>query len=171
MTRIVIDGGTLNGLDVGRNLVVRRYYHVSGVARRRSTIGEHTVRPSADRRRRRARVGGRRRLRLRRADAGRFSGVVRRRNQCGRPDPVAGTPESQETRPGFCFADAGQMLGSAAAVDGDRSGSSNSLRGRSAPHALPPSGPRRRPRSIIGDAVVVAIRFDSATVAWSARPT
>jgi hypothetical protein len=38
---LVIDGGTLNGLEVGRNLVVRRYYRVSGLAGG-SVTGEHS---------------------------------------------------------------------------------------------------------------------------------
>jgi hypothetical protein len=38
---LVIDGGTLNGLEVGRNLVVRRYYRVSGPTGGPAT-GEHS---------------------------------------------------------------------------------------------------------------------------------
>jgi hypothetical protein len=38
---LIIDGGTLNGLEVGRNLVVRRYYRASGLAGVAAT-GEHS---------------------------------------------------------------------------------------------------------------------------------
>jgi hypothetical protein len=38
---LVIDGGTLNGLEVGRNLVVRRYYRVSGLTGA-SVTAEHS---------------------------------------------------------------------------------------------------------------------------------
>jgi hypothetical protein len=39
--QLVVDGGTLNGLAVGQNLVVRRYYRTGG-ARRGAATGEHT---------------------------------------------------------------------------------------------------------------------------------
>jgi hypothetical protein len=38
---LLIDGGTLKGLEVGRNVVVRRYYRVSGLAGAAAT-GEHS---------------------------------------------------------------------------------------------------------------------------------
>jgi hypothetical protein len=38
---LIIDGGTLNGLEVGRNLVVRRHYRVSG-PEGAATTGEHS---------------------------------------------------------------------------------------------------------------------------------
>jgi len=38
---LIIDGGTLNGLDVGRNVVVRRHYRVSGPEGAAAT-GEHS---------------------------------------------------------------------------------------------------------------------------------
>ena len=39
---VVIEGGTLNGLEVGRNFVARRYFHVSGVPPAAVVTGEHT---------------------------------------------------------------------------------------------------------------------------------
>jgi hypothetical protein len=38
---LVIDGGLRDGLDIGRNLVVRRYYHVLG--ERSDVVGEHSA--------------------------------------------------------------------------------------------------------------------------------
>jgi hypothetical protein len=40
---LVVDGGTVNGLEVGRNLVVRRYYRANSRAAHLPEVGEHTA--------------------------------------------------------------------------------------------------------------------------------
>ena len=79
------------------------------------------------------------------------------------PDPVAGTPEYGEAAR-ILFADAGQMVGVPRRLMVIDRGSDNGLR---VGQRLTLYRPRKRgvpTRSIIGEAVVVAIRADSATI-------
>ena len=76
---LIIDGGVLNGLHVGRNLVVRRYFRVRGLGLAGAdVIGEHSVGllqiVAAG-----ESVDCRRDVCLRRTDERRFSGVVQAR--------------------------------------------------------------------------------------------
>jgi hypothetical protein len=187
--QLVVDGGTLNGLAVGQNLVVRRYYRTGGAWRGAAT-GEHTSGVvqvvSADERVSTAVV-------VYACDEmmkGDFLAPFKP-EPVRTPDP-AGIPD-YEGAAQVLFADASQMMGvprrlmvidrgSDAGIHvGQRltlfrhRGPANRLRQtlRRSAIALTTAeagryrggeGRGARTPSIIGDAVVVAIRADSATI-------
>jgi hypothetical protein len=157
--QLVIDGGTLNGLEVGQNVVVRRFYRVNGAGS--DATGEHTAGV----------------LQIQDADERVSKAVVV--NACDElmkgdflasfnpepvraPDPV-GMPEFEDAAR-ILFADAGQMMGvprRMMVIDrgteaGIRVGQRLTLFRRQPRSARPPA--------VIGDAVVVAIRTNSATI-------
>jgi hypothetical protein len=157
--QLVIDGGTLNGLEVGQNVVVRRFYRVNGAGS--DATGEHTAGV----------------LQIQDADERASLAVVV--YACDElmkgdflasfnPEPVrapdrAGMPEFEDAAR-ILFADAGQMMGvprRLMVIDrgtevGIRVGQRLTLFRRQPRSARPPA--------VIGDAVVVAIRTDSATI-------
>jgi hypothetical protein len=157
---LLIDGGTLNGLDVGRNLVVRRYYHVNG-AEGAGETGEHTSGllqiVAADERASMAVV-------VYACDEMMKGDFLASFNPepVRTPDPV-GIPAYRDAAR-ILFADAGQMLGVPGrlmVIDqgsdrGIRAGQRLTLFRRQAPGAARPS--------VVGDAVIVAVRTDSATI-------
>jgi Carboxypeptidase regulatory-like domain len=158
--QLTINGGTLNGLEVGQNLVVRRHFRVSGGAGAAAT-GEHTSGlvqiVAADDRLSTAVV-------VYACDELRKGDFLASFN----PEPVripdpAGIPAFDDAAR-ILFADAGQMLGAPRRLMVIDHGSDAGIR----------VGQRltlfRRPRrggatpAIVGEAVVVAIRADSATI-------
>jgi hypothetical protein len=160
--QLVIEGGTANGLDVGRNLVARRYYRVSGVWPGAVVTGEHTSGllqiVAADERTSKAVVVYACDELMQGDFLASFSPEPVRQ-----PDPVAGIPEFDDAAR-ILFADAGQMLGVPRRLMVIDRGSSKGLR---VGQRLTLFRPRSRgvgPRAILGDAIVVAIRADSATI-------
>jgi hypothetical protein len=157
---LLIEGGTLNGLEVGRNLVVRRYYPVSGVDGAAGT-GEHTSGllqiVAADERASRAVVVYACDEMMRGDFLASFHPEPMRI-----PDPV-GIPAYKDAAR-ILFADAGQMLGVPGRLmvidhgseQGIRAGQRLTLFRRQVAGATRPT--------IVGDAVIVAVRTDSATI-------
>jgi hypothetical protein len=156
---LVIDGGLHEGLDVGRNLVVRRYYRVRGIATA-DAIGEHTaglvqIVAAGDRSSVAVVVYACDELR-----AGDFLASFTP-EPIQAPDP-AGTPAFEEAAR-ILFTDDGQTLGAPRrfmVIDrgieqGARVGQRVTLfrKGRGAGE-----------REVVGDAVIVAVRTDSATI-------
>jgi hypothetical protein len=158
--QLTLNGGTLNGLEVGQNLVVRRHYRVSG-GNGAAATGEHTSGVvqvvEADERTSTAVV-------VYACDELRKGDFLASFN----PEPVripdpAGIPAFDDAAR-ILFADAGQMLGAPRRLMVIDQGSDAGIR----------VGQRltlfRRPRrggatpAVVGDAVVVAIRADSATI-------
>ncbi len=156
---LLIDGGTANGLEVGRNVVARRTYRVSGDPG--GARGEHTAGL------------------LQIVAAGERASVAVVIYACDElmrgdrlapftPEPIR-TPEpagipAYDNAAQILFADAGQLLGVTRRLMVIDRGTDNSIR----------VGQRltlfRRQRlgagvpSVIGDAIVVAVRIDSATI-------
>jgi hypothetical protein len=155
---LVIDGGTLSGLDVGRNLVVRRTFTVQWDPR--SAIGEHTAGL----------------VQIVSADESSSVAVViyacdeimpGDRLASFNPEPLrapapAGTPDYRNAAR-ILFPDIGQLLGAPRRmmvidlpVTGVRVGQRVTLFRRRLSGGGAPS--------VVGDAVVVAVRIDSATI-------
>jgi hypothetical protein len=157
--QLLIDGGTATGLDVGKNLAVRRHYRIEGV--RGITTAEHTsglVQIVAA------------------EETMSLAMVVYACDEIMKGDFLASfTPEPLRTPdpagvPAYwdaariLFADAGQMLGTTwrllvidrGADHGLRAGQRLTIFRRVGRGALTPS--------VVGDAVVVAVRGDSATI-------
>jgi len=159
-TELIIDGGVLNGLDVGRNLVVRRHFRVRGGLPGADVIGEHSAGL------------------LQIVAAGESSSMAVVIYACDElmkgdflasfkpesirtPDPI-GIPAYRDAAR-ILFADEGQMLGAPRRLMVIDRGSKHGVsvgqrltlfrRGRSA----------ARP-DVVGDAIVVALRTDSATI-------
>jgi hypothetical protein len=156
---LFIDGGTITGLNIGQNVVARRAYRVSGD--RGGATGEHTA--------------GLLQIVAARAHAS-IAVVVYACDEVMRgdwlavfePEPVrapepAGTP-AYDNAARILFADIGQLVGAPRrlmvidrGVDhGMRAGQRLTLFRRSRFGAGKPS--------VVGDAVVVSVRFDSATI-------
>lgn len=165
---LIVDGGTVNGLEVGRNVVVRRHYRVSGPGDRRATLaggtlltGEHTSGL------------------LQIVAAGERVSTAVVVYACDEimkgdflasflPEPtripdLAGTPD-YEGAARILFADAGQMLGVPRRLMVVDQGSDQSIRTGQRLTIF-----RRRKRgdrmpTTVGEAIVVAVRADSATI-------
>ena len=157
--QLIIAGGTLNGLEAGQNVVARRTYRVSGD--RRAVTAEHTAGL----------------LQIVAASERASEAVVvyacdelmrGDRLASFRPEPKR-TPEpagipAYDNAARILFADAGQLLGVPRRLMVIDRGSNHGMR----------AGQRltlfRRQRlaggapSVVGDAVVVAVRIDSATI-------
>lgn len=157
---LVIDGGTLNGIEVGRNLVARRYYRVNGPAGAAAT-GEHTSGllqiVTADERVSTAVV-------VYACDeimSGDFLGTFQ-------PEPMrtpapGGVPAYHDAAR-ILFGDAGQMLGVPRRLLVIDHGTERGIQVGQRLTLF-----RRQDRapdkpSVVGDAVVVAVRTDSATI-------
>ena len=157
---LIIDGGTLNGLAVGRNLVVRRYYRADGAAGAAAT-GEHTSGLlqiiAADERVSRAVV-------VYACDElmkGDFLASFKP-EPMRTPDPV-GTPAYTDAAR-ILFGDAGQMLGVPGRLMVIDRGSEHGIRVGQRLTLFRRQSRRATAPSVVGDAVVVAIRTDSATI-------
>jgi Carboxypeptidase regulatory-like domain len=156
---VIVDGGALNGLAVGQNVVARRTYHV--VDEPNGPIGEHTAGL------------------LQIVAAGERASIavvvyacdeVMRGDQIAwfRPEPLrpaepAGTPTFDDPAR-ILFADAGQLVGAPRRMMVIDRGRDRGV------HAGQPLTLFRRSRlggsapQIVGQAVVVAVRDDSATI-------
>jgi hypothetical protein len=157
---LLIDGGTLNGLDVGQNLVVRRYYPVNGAEDTAGT-GEHTsglLQIVAAHERASTAVVVYACDEMMRGD---FLASFKP-EPIRTPDPVGIPAYGDAAR--ILFGDAGQMLGvpgrlmviDQGSERGIRAGQRLTLFRRRAHGAATPS--------VVGDAVIVAVRTDSATI-------
>ena len=156
---LLIDGGRLNGLEVGRNLVARRYYSVSGIADG-AAKGEHTAGL----------------LQIVAAGDDTSTGVVV--YACNElmegdflasfnPEPLrapepAGPPDYDDAAR-ILFADAGQMLGAPGRLMVIDRGGDYGIRAGQRLTIFRRVDRSTRP-AIVGDAVVVAVRADSATI-------
>jgi carboxypeptidase family protein len=156
---LVIDGGTLDGLDVGQNLVVRRYFRVADGSGATVT-GEHTAGL----------------LQIVTATDHVSSAVVVyacdelmkgdflaafKPEPLRTPDPV-GTP-AFDAAARILYADAGQMLGAPRRLMVIDRGSEHGIRVGQRLTLFRRGHGATKP-SVVGDAVVVAIRSDSATI-------
>jgi hypothetical protein len=157
---LVIDGGTLNGLEIGRNLVVRRYYHVSGLAGDSET-GEHS--------------SGLLQI-VAAEERSSIAVVVYACDELMKGDFLASfTPEPIRIpepvgTPAFgaaariLFADAGQMLGAPRRLMVIDQGSEDRIRvGQRLTLFRRREWDAAKP-DVVGDAVVVAVRSNSATI-------
>jgi hypothetical protein len=158
--QLVIEGGTRDGLQVGQNFVVRRHYRVSG-AGRGAVKGEHTAGllqiVAADERTSTAVV-------IYACDemmTGDFLAAFEP-EPLRTPDPVA-TPIFDDAAQ-ILFADAGQMLGVPRRLMVIDKGSDAGIRAGQRLTLFRRSGRKAASPSIVGDAVVVAVRTDSATI-------
>lgn len=155
---LIIDGGTENHLEVGRNLVVRRYYRVNP-ASREPVLGEHTaglVQIVAASERRSTAVIVHACNEVMKGDH--LAAFAPQRVQTPHP---SGTPDFDDAMR-ILFADAGQLLGSPHRLLVIDRGSGRGIevgqrltlfRGR-------PS----TPPVVIGEAIVIAVRTHSATI-------
>ena len=159
---LVIDAGLDDGLLVGRNLVARRHYHVhaaNGADIARRALG----RRRADRDGHRALVGGPRDLCLRRDAPGDFLASFKP-EPARDPDPIGAPAYYDAAR--ILFADEGQSLGvplrmlviDRGAVHGVRVGQRFTL------FRQPAGADRSSKRTRAGEAVVMSVRNDSATI-------
>jgi hypothetical protein len=155
--QLIIDGGTLNGLTVGRNLVVRRPYRLAGAVGAHA-IGEHTSGL----------------LQIVTASEHVSVGVVVYAcDEVMKGDYLAAfTPELVrapdaagipifENASRILFTDAGQILGSPGRLMVIDRGESEGIRAGQRLTLFHPEGVKT---SVVGDAVVVAVRLDSATI-------
>jgi hypothetical protein len=155
--QITVDGGALNGLEVGQNLVVRRHFRVQGIAGSGST-GEHSaglvqIVSVSDRSSIAVAIYACDGLR-----AGDF--LASFRPEPIRPPEPRGIPDYGEAAR-ILFADEGQILGRPGRLMVIDRGSERAIRvgQRVTLFRRGGGGP-----TVLGDAVVVAIRSDSATI-------
>lgn len=155
-----IDGGTLNGLQVGLNFVVRRYYHPNS-ASERVTTGEHTaglVQIVAATERTSTAVVVHTCNELMQGD---FLAAFK-------PEPVrtpelAGTPLFDDTIQ-ILFADDGQMLGVPGRLLVIDRGSGRGIRAGQRLTLFRNDARRTAMPYIVGEAIVISVRTDSATI-------
>jgi Carboxypeptidase regulatory-like domain len=156
---LVIDGGTLNGLEIGQNLVVRRYFRVMD-ATGAAVTGEHTAGV----------------LQIVAAHEHVSSAVVV--YACDelmkgdflasfKPEPIrspdpAGVP-AYDAAARILYADAGQMLGAPRRLMVIDRGSEHGIHVGQRVTLFRRRGHGAKPAAL-GDAVVVALRSDSATI-------
>src|ERR1035437_4394085 len=156
---LVIDGGLLDGLEVGRNLVARRYYRVRGAASA-DAVAEHSAGL------------------LQIVAAGERSSVAVVVYACDElrrgdflasftPEPIRapdslGTPAYRDAAR-ILFADEGQTLGAPRRLMVIDRGTEHGTRvGQRL--TLFRQGRGTAKRDVVGDAIVVAVRTDSATI-------
>ena len=156
---LVIDGGLDDGLEVGRNFVVRRHYRVRGAASA-DAVGEHSAGL------------------LQIVAAGERSSVavvvyacdeLRRGDYLAafKPEPIRdpdprGTPAYYDAAR-ILFADEGQLLGAPRRLMVIDRGIDHGIRVGQR-FTLFRQGPGPTGRTVVGDAIVVAVRTDSATI-------
>jgi Carboxypeptidase regulatory-like domain len=157
---LVIDGGTLNGLDVGRNLVVRRHYPVSGLEGAPAT-GEHSSGllqiVAADERSSIAVVVYACDELMKGDFLGSFTPEPIRI-----PDPVGIPVFGAAAR--VLFADAGQTLGVPRRLMVIDQGTEDSIRVGQRLTLFRRRGWDASKPDVVGDAIVVAVRTRSATI-------
>jgi hypothetical protein len=157
---LIIDAGTLNGLEVGRNLVVRRYYRVSG-PEGAATTGEHSSGL----------------LQIVAADErSSFAVVVYACDELMKGDFLSSfTPETIRTpdpvgmplynaAARILFADAGSMMGVPRRLMVIDRGSDYGFHAGQRLTLFRRHGRDTARPDIVGDAIVVAVRIDSATI-------
>jgi hypothetical protein len=156
---LFIDGGTANGLAVGRNVVARRTYHVSGDPR--GATGEHTAGV------------------LQIVAAGERASVAVVIYACDElmrgdrlaafnPEPIR-TPEpagmpAYDHAARILLADVGQLIGAPRRLMVIDRGSDHGIRVGQRLTLFRRARLGAGARSVVGDAVVVAVRIDSATI-------
>lgn len=156
---LLIDGGTLDGLELGRNVVVRRRFRADSAGA--AVMGEHTAGlvqiVSIDERTSGAVV-------VYACDELRKGDFL----ASFKPEPVripdpAGIPAYGDAAR-ILFADAGQMLGAPRRLMVIARGSEHGLYVGQRLTLFRRRGRVDAKRSVVGDAVVVALRSDSATI-------
>ena len=160
---LVLDVGADLGLETGQNLVVRRRFLTGdrGLPVCRVDVRRADGRPHPDRRSRDRELGRDRRLRLRRTLCRRHGGALRRAADVDRPGPGhAALRRPGQGHPRRARPDAGR----AAPADGDRPRRRAGRRARPAHHDLPALARHRGPVVSIADAIIVAVRPESATI-------
>jgi hypothetical protein len=158
--QIIVDGGAPNGLEVGQNLVVRRHFRVERLAGS-DTMGEHSaglvqIVAASERSSIAIVVYACDQLR-----AGDFLATFN--PEPVRPHEPRGTPD-YDGAARILFADEGQLLGAPRRLMVIDRGSSQSVRVGQRVTLFRRSGRNARGHEIIGDAVVVSTRVDSATI-------
>jgi len=156
--QIIVDGGALNGLEVGQNLVVRRYFRVRRLAGIEMT-GEHSaglVQIAAVSERSSIAVVIYACDELRTGDF-----LAPFRPEPIRPAEPRGIPDYGDPAR-ILFADEGQILGAPRRLMVIDRGSEHGVRIGQRMTLFRRRGARSP--DIVGDAIVVAIRIDSATV-------
>lgn len=154
-----IDGGTASGLQIGQNLVARRAYRTSGD--RDGAAGEHSAGL------------------LQIVAADHLTAVALVVYACDElmagdwlarfePQPIrapepAGRP-AYDRAARILLTDAGQLIGAPSRLMVIDQGSDNGVRIGQRLTLFRPARPGARGPAVIGDAVVVAVRFDSATI-------
>ena len=156
--QIAVDGGTLNGLEVGQNLVVRRHFRVRPLAGA-ETIGEHSAGlvqiAAADERSSIAIV-------IYACDELRTGDFLASFNpEPIRPPEPRGVPNYDDAAR-ILFADESQILAAPRRLMVIDRGSEHGIRVGQRLTLIRRRGARNP--DIVGDAIVVAIRVDSATI-------
>jgi hypothetical protein len=158
---VLIDGGTVDGLEAGQNVVARRQFRVMVDAAGATIVGEHTAGV----------------LQIVTADERTSSAVVvyacdelRKGDFLAsfKPEPLrarepAGIPSFGEAAK-ILFGDAGQMLGAPGRLMVIDRGSDSGLRVGQRVTLFRRKQQTGNTPSLVGDAVIVAIRGDSATI-------
>lgn len=160
-TELIIAGGTLDGLDVGRNLVARRHFRARGLGfAGADVIGEHSAGL------------------VQIVAAGESSSIAAVVYACDElmkgdflasfkpesiraPDPV-GIPAYRDAAR-ILFADEGQMLGAPRRLMVIDRGNEHGVSVGQRLTLFRPGRSAARP-DVVGDAIVVAVRTDSATI-------
>jgi hypothetical protein len=156
--QLTIDGGTLNGLEVGQNLVVRHYFRVRPLAGS-DTTGEHSAGlvqvVSVTERSSIAAV-------IYACDAFRNGDfLVSFRPESVRPPEPRGIPD-YDAAARILYADDAQMLGAPQRLMVIDRGSENGV--RVGQHCTLFRRHRSGSPEVTGEAIVVAVRLDSATI-------
>jgi hypothetical protein len=158
--QVIIDGGMLNGLDVGQNLVVRHYFRVRRLAGA-STMGEHSaglVQIVAVSERSSIAVVIYACDELRNGDF-----LASFTPEPIRPPDPHGVPDYGDAAR-ILFADEGQILGAPRRLMVIDRGSEQGVRVGQRLTLFRRQGRGPRSPDIVGDAIVVAVRIDSATI-------
>jgi carboxypeptidase family protein len=158
--QVIVDGGSVNGLDVGQNLVVRHYFKVRPLAGG-DTMGEHSaglVQIVAVNERSSIAVVIYACDELRQGD---FLALFKP-EPIRPPDPRGNPDYSDAAR--ILFADEGQILGAPRRLMVIDRGSEQGVRVGQRLTLFRRKGRGARGPDIVGDAVVVAVRLDSATI-------
>jgi hypothetical protein len=158
--QVIVDGGMLNGLEVGQNLVVRHYFRVRPLAGT-DTTGEHSaglVQIVAASERSSIAVVIYACDELRTGDF-----LASFKPEPIRPPDPHGTPDYDDAAR-ILFADEGQILGAPRRLMVIDRGSEHGVRVGQRLTLFRRRGRGARNSDIVGDAIVVAIRIDSATI-------
>ena len=158
--QVIIDGGMLNGLEVGQNLVVRHYFRVRGLAPT-DTMGEHSAGlvqiVAISERSSIAEV-------IYACDELRKGDFLASFNpEPIRPPDPPGVPDFRDAAR-ILFADEGQILGAPRRLMVIDRGSEHGVRVGQRMTLFRRQGRGGRSPEITGDAIVVSVRIDSATI-------